>query len=99
MLDLSNIFNKDLKKAIISKEKLAEMLRVTPEALKAFEKSYQLHSMNEPISDNLFKVNAKQDIITIQQVQWQNIGRRFWNMRKIIINCYAGQGNSLVLYR
>ena len=60
MLDLSNIFNKDLKKAIISKEKLAEMLRVTPEALKAFEKSYQLHSMNEPISDNLFKVNAKQ---------------------------------------
>lgn len=23
----------------------------------------------------------------------------FWNMRKIIINCYAGQGNSLVLYR
>ena len=36
------------------------MLRVTPEALKAFEKSYQLHSMNEPISDNLFKVNAKQ---------------------------------------
>ena len=44
----------------MSKEKLAEMLRVTPEALKAFEKSYQLHSMNEPISDNLFKVNAKQ---------------------------------------
>ena len=60
MLDLSNIFNKDMKKAIMSKEKLAEMLRVTPEALKAFEKSYQLHSMNEPISDNLFKVNAKQ---------------------------------------
>lgn len=45
MLDLSNIFNKDMKKAIMSKEKLAEMLRVTPEALKAFEKSYQLHSM------------------------------------------------------
>lgn len=60
MLDLSNIFNKDMKKAIMSKEKLAEMLRVTPEALKAFEKSYQLYSMNEPISDNLFKVNAKQ---------------------------------------
>lgn len=59
MLDLSNIFNKDIKKAIMSKEELAEMLRVTPEALEAFEKSYQLHSMNEPISDNLFKVNAK----------------------------------------
>ena len=62
MLDLSNIFNKDMKKAIMSKEKLAEMLRVTPEALKAFEKSYQLYSMNEPISDNLFKVNAKQAV-------------------------------------
>ena len=68
MLDLSNIFNKDLKKAIISKEKLAEMLRVTPEALKAFEKSYQLHSMNEPISDNLFKVNAK-GVITLVYIE------------------------------
>ena len=58
MLDLSNIFNKDIKKAILSKEQLAEMLKVTPEA---FERSYQLHSMNDStISDNLFKVNAKQ---------------------------------------
>ena len=32
MLDLSNIFNKDIKKAILSKEQLAEMLKVTPEA-------------------------------------------------------------------
>lgn len=61
MLDLSNIFNKDIKKAILSKEQLAEMLKVTPEALEAFERSYQLHSMNDStISDNLFKVNAKQ---------------------------------------
>ena len=61
MLDLSNIFNKDIKKAILSKEQLAEMLKVTPEALEAFERSYQLHSMNDyTISDNLFKVNAKQ---------------------------------------
>ncbi len=42
MLDLSNIFNKDIKKAILSKEQLAEMLKVTPEALEAFERSYQL---------------------------------------------------------
>lgn len=60
MLDLSNIFSKNVEKAVMSKEELAEMLRVTPEALGAFEKSYQLYSMNEPISDNLFKVNAKQ---------------------------------------
>ena len=61
MLDLSNIFNKDIKKAILSKEQLAEMLKVTPEELEAFERSYQLHSMNDStISDNLFKVNAKQ---------------------------------------
>ena len=32
MVDLSNIFNKDIKKAILSKEQLAEMLKVTPEA-------------------------------------------------------------------
>ena len=49
MLDLSNIFNKDIKKAILSKEQLAEMLKVTPEALN-----------DSTISDNLFKVNAKQ---------------------------------------
>ena len=61
MLDLSNIFNKDIKKPILSKEQLAEMLKVTPEALEAFERLYQLHSMNDStISDNLFKVNAKQ---------------------------------------
>lgn len=37
------------------------MLKVTPEALEAFERSYQLYSMNDStISDNLFKVNAKQ---------------------------------------
>ena len=42
MLDLSNIFNKDIKKAILSKEQLAEMLKVTPEALEAFERSYQI---------------------------------------------------------
>lgn len=65
MLDLSNIFNKDIKKAILSKEQLAEMLKVTPEALEAFERSYQLHSMNDStISDNLFKVNAKQAAVT-----------------------------------
>lgn len=34
MLDLSNIFNKDMKKAIMSKEKLAEMLRGYTRSLK-----------------------------------------------------------------
>ena len=37
MLDLSNIFNKDMKKAIMSKEKLAEMLRVTPDQRQPFQ--------------------------------------------------------------
>ena len=61
MFDLSNIFNKNRNKAALTKDELAALLKTTPEALKAFEKAYELHSMkDEDMSDNLFEINAKQ---------------------------------------
>lgn len=61
MFNLSNIFSKNTKEAIMSKEELALFLKTTPEALEKFEESYQIHVMDDPkISDNLFQVNAKQ---------------------------------------
>lgn len=48
-----------LKKPI-SKEQIAKILQTTPEALAAFEEAYQKQVLTEPISDNLFEINAKQ---------------------------------------
>ena len=36
------------------------MLKTTPEALEAFEQSYHIGLLNQPVSDNFFEVNAKQ---------------------------------------
>ena len=36
------------------------MLGTNAEALEAFEKAYHKEMLNEPVSDNLFAVNAKQ---------------------------------------
>ena len=48
-----------LKKPI-SKEQIAKILQTTPEALAAFEEAYQKQVLTEPVSDNLFEINAKQ---------------------------------------
>lgn len=61
MLDLFNIFNKNRKEAALTKDELAALLKTTPEALEAFEKAYELHSINgEDTKTNLFEINAKQ---------------------------------------
>lgn len=61
MLNLANIFEKNKDKAILSKDELAAFLKTTPEALEAFENAYKMHVMDDnAISDNLFRVNAKQ---------------------------------------
>lgn len=61
MFDLSNLFNKDKSKAALSKNAVAELLKVNPEALDAFEKAYTAKILDSPkISDNLFEINAKQ---------------------------------------
>lgn len=41
-------------------DKIAAFLKTTPKALAEFEKSYGSLVSSEPVSDNLFKVNAKQ---------------------------------------
>lgn len=46
------------KKLNINKDEIASLLNTNKEALSAFEDAY--NSINEPISNNLFKVNAKQ---------------------------------------
>lgn len=47
-------------KQTIDLDKIAEVLKTSPEALQQFEQKYQSLLDNEPISDNFFEVNAKQ---------------------------------------
>ena len=61
MLDIfKNILNKKKKLTISDKDKIAALLGTNAEALEAFEKAYHKEMLNEPVSDNLFAVNAKQ---------------------------------------
>jgi len=53
---LPNLFQKN-----ISKDKIAEMLKVSPEKLKEFEEAYKTHILTDEIdSDNLFDINSRQ---------------------------------------
>lgn len=49
-----------LKVKSIDKNQIAEMLKVEPKALQAFEEAYKTQVLSDTISDNLFEVNAKQ---------------------------------------
>ena len=61
MLDIfENLLNKKKKLTISDKDKIAALLGTNAEALAAFEKAYPKEILNEPVSDNLFAVNAKQ---------------------------------------
>lgn len=42
------------------KKEVAKLLQIQPEALEAFEKAYHKEMLNEPISNNLFQVSAKE---------------------------------------
>lgn len=57
MFDLMSIFK---GKKEVSKDEIAKFLKTSPEALKAFEEAYSTHVIEKGVSDNLFKVNAKQ---------------------------------------
>lgn len=68
------------------KKKIAKLLQTTPEALEEFEKAYHLGVLEEPVSDNLFEVNAKQaagmnDHITVDdsEVECVKGGMWYWN--------------------
>ena len=46
---------------ILQKDAIAELLRISPEALEAFETAYAAHALNEE-SDNFFQVNSRQAV-------------------------------------
>lgn len=61
MFDLKNIFGKKAKKVLLSKEEIAEFIKIDPEALIKFEESYKNHVLGKKmLSDNFFAINAKQ---------------------------------------
>ena len=61
MFDLKNIFGKKAKKVLLSKDEIAEFLKINPEALIKFEESYKNHVLGKKmLSDNFFAINAKQ---------------------------------------
>ena len=60
-IDLKNIFGKKAKKVLLSKDEIAEFLKINPEALIKFEESYKNHVLGKKmLSDNFFAINAKQ---------------------------------------
>lgn len=50
-------FLKQFKKVELTKDEIANLLNISPEALAQFEKAY---NATDTISDNIFKINAKQ---------------------------------------
>lgn len=54
------MLNALLKKKKPSKDEIAELLKINPEAYEAFEKAYQEHTATKGISDILFEINAKE---------------------------------------
>lgn len=50
---------RQIRKKQLSKEDVAEMLKINPVLLEEFEKSYAFHALSET-SDNFFELNAKQ---------------------------------------
>lgn len=60
-MNLLNLFHMDKNQSALTKNELAEFLRVTPEALRAFEDAYKIHAVGSAeLPDNLFQINAKQ---------------------------------------
>ena len=47
MFDLKNIFGKKAKKVLLSKDEIAEFLKINPEALIKFEESYKNHVLGK----------------------------------------------------
>ena len=51
---LNNLFRKKL----ISKDEIAELLKINTNAYEAFEEAYQNHCANSETSDNLFEIDS-----------------------------------------
>lgn len=60
MFSLMQMFNLPKSgNASMDKDAIAELLRISPDALKAFEESYTKHALNQD-SDNFFEINSRQ---------------------------------------
>ena len=55
--DMENMIG--IKNTRISPEAIADMLKVSPEALEAFEQAYKIHTLDEPDTGNLFRYTRK----------------------------------------
>lgn len=61
MFNIVNMFNRNnYDKTKLSKDEVAELLKVSPDILEAFEKAYAKEALNDNDSNNLFDINAKQ---------------------------------------
>lgn len=61
MLKLKQMFSRQFSNSIREKEKIANLLKTTPQALKAFEDAYKDKVLlDDSVPDNFFDINAKQ---------------------------------------
>lgn len=67
---MKNLFNAPAAaNNIISEEEICKLLNTNPEALKAFEESYQRYTESAGMSGNLFKINSRQIAETKEGIQ------------------------------
>ena len=72
------------------KNRIAALLKTSPEALEAFEKAYEKHTLESGMSDNYFKINAKQmaemhEGILPEDLR-KNVGKMVENIVKELVN-------------
>lgn len=61
MFNLPKLFHSKSEESIVEKEKIADLLKTTPQALKAFEEAYKDNVLlDDSLPDNFFDINAKQ---------------------------------------
>ena len=57
---LKNVFDRDRERAALAKDEVAALLKISSEALDAFEAAYKKQVLDDPeVPDNLFQINAK----------------------------------------
>lgn len=60
MFDIRKVFGKKtIEKQIITKDEIAELLKISPEALEAFEKEYEKAALSQD-EENFFAINSRQ---------------------------------------
>ena len=62
MFNLENVFGKKAKKAMMTKEEIAEFIKTNPEALRSFEESYTKHVKNKVSNNFLQSMRNRQSV-------------------------------------